>query len=300
MSAQNGQVKSFSFIGGGEPTIDWALFVWAVERIKTQIKGQKAEIGLVTNGTLLDKERIAWLKSNEVRLTFSFDILPAIQNQQRKFARTAKGSFETVDYAIKELQSNNIPIRIRSTITSLNVKLMPEMVQHVIDNYPDIRQLHFEPVTDAEHCSADFFENYVTYFFVARTLAKNHKIELSNSIVNAANGAKSAFCKGEFCVTPSGDIVSCHRISSRRDPMFADFRYGSVDDKISISEADLMHARRSMCGNSPQCADCFAKWHCAGGCPNIRSIFSDEQMDMYCVFTKKMITKLTAIRRLTA
>lgn len=290
LSIPNNNTKSFSFIGGGEPILTWDLFVWAVNYIKNATKGQKINIGLSTNATLLNEERIVWLKQNNVGVGVSFDILPEIQNKQRCFPNF-KSSFDVVDTNIKLLIKNGFPPRIRSTITRQNVTLMSQMVLFVMKHYPEIKQLHFEQVADTEQNQTEFYNNFIEYFFKAKEIGNNNGIEVNNSIINSINYIKSRFCSGEFCVTPTGDLVSCHRISSKNESFFNEFCYGGVRDKVQINENKLLKVENVANYKLPQCSFCFAKWHCAGGCTYNRLHLSSEQLTNYCDFVKKMITK---------
>ncbi|MDR0833172.1 MAG: radical SAM protein [Candidatus Symbiothrix sp.] len=291
LSVFNDKIKSFSFIGGGEPTVTWDLFTWSVNYIRNAAGQQKIDIGLTTNATLLSEARIMWLKQNEVRIGISFDILPAIQDRQRGFSNSSKSSFDTVDRVIKLLTSNGFYPRIRSTITRQNVALMPDMVQFVIEYYPELKRLHFEHVTDVEQNQTDFYDDFVSYFFKAKELGEANGIEVHNSIDNATNHIKSRFCGGEFCITPTGDLVSCHRVSSKTEKLFENFCYGLVNNKVQINKKHLAEAESIANSKLSQCSTCFAKWHCAGGCTNNRLLFSPEQLSVHCEFTKKMIIK---------
>jgi radical SAM protein with 4Fe4S-binding SPASM domain len=289
LSVPSDKIKSFSFMGGGEPTVTWDLFTWSVGYIKNAADNQKIHIGLTTNATLLDKKRILWLKQNEIRVGISFDILPEVQNTQRAFPNPAKNSFDIVDRNIKSLINNGFSVHVRATITNGNVMLMPEMVQYVIEHYPQIKRLHLEQVTDAEQNSAGFYGKYITYFFKAKQLGMTKGIDIYNSIVNSLNGIRTRFCEGELCITPNGEIVSCHRISSRENKKFNDFCYGLVRDKMQISETDLQ--RIDSIVKPPECSICFARWHCAGGCSANRLLCSAEQLSCNCSFTKSMIVQ---------
>ena len=151
LSQPNNEKKQFSFIGGGEPTITWELLEWAIKYIDTSKKeGQEVQYSITTNGTLLSDEKISFLKAHKVRVGISFEILPEIQNIQRKYTNPKLKSFEVVNTAIKKLIENKISYSFRSTITKRNVDLMTDMVDFVSENYKNIKRLHFEQVTDVQ------------------------------------------------------------------------------------------------------------------------------------------------------
>lgn len=284
--------KSFSFVGGGEPTLTWDLFQWAVEYIR---KEQKAEdivnIGLTTNGTLLDSNKIVFLKENMVNVSLSFDILPEIQNIKRPLRDTSKKSFECVDANLKMMLKIGINPRIRATITDDNLELMPQMVQYVIERYPQIKKIHFEQQAFDGPTRADYYDLFVDYFFKAKDIAEKNGIMLYNSIALSLSVTRERYCEGEFCLTPSGSLVACHRISGTSEKLFERFRYGYVEDDIYINQEKRLRIHKMSDSKPDMCQSCFARWHCAGGCLQNRLILSDEQFSRYCNFVKKMLLR---------
>jgi len=290
----NEKNKSFSFIGGGEPLATWDIFKWSVDYIKreTEKDGLSSRIGLTTNGTLLNKERILFLKENKVVISISFDILPEIQNDQRPFPNKKINSFEKVHDNIKLLLANGLVPRIRSTITKRNVDLMPQMVEFVVKNYPEIKLLHFEPVTDIHENNEGFYKAYISSFAEAKQVSKEHGVSLKNSITHSSSRLRTRFCKGELCITPSSDIVSCHRISSDREDSFESFKFGKVTSDVEINAESLSRVLEISEKKSQYCSNCFAKWHCAGGCPMYRAISTEKELLSYCAFVKNTITSV--------
>lgn len=165
--------KRFSFIGGGEPTLTWELLEWAINYIDISKKdGQKVRCSITTNGTLLSDEKIKFLKEHKVHIGISFEILPEIQNVQRKYANPNLKSFDAVNATIQKLTINNISYSFRSTITKRNVGLMKEMVIFAAENYKNIKRLHFEQVTDMQDNDLKFYNDFISNFFAARKIGK--------------------------------------------------------------------------------------------------------------------------------
>jgi radical SAM protein with 4Fe4S-binding SPASM domain len=293
LSQPNDEKKRFSFIGGGEPTVTWELLEWAIKYIYASKKeNQEIQCSITTNGTLLSDEKISFLKSYKVRVGISFEILPEIQNAQRKYPNPQLKSFDTVNEAIRILQENNVPYSFRSTITKRNVHLMKDMVSFVSENYKKIKRLHFEQVTDVQDNDSEFYNCFIENFFEARKIGKEKGIEVYNSISNSVNSLRSRFCRGEFCVTPTGDIISCHRVSSDKESSFEYFHYGYIDNQIHIDNAKIGKVLKLSKHKKKECEDCFAKWHCAGSCTSEKLLLSEQQQLYKCDFTKKIITRI--------
>lgn len=292
--------KHFTFIGGGEPFMTWDIVTESVEYIKSQKKDtDNVSYGITTNGTLFNKERIEYCKENKIRINLSFEVLKDIQDAQRPFSRSNLSTFEVIDRNLKELINHNIPCNIRSTITSRNVDRMTEMVDFVVSNYTGVKGLHLEQVTDPEEDSSEFYNKFIQNFFEAKKISQLHGIRLTNSIANSIDSLKERFCSGEFCLTPKGTIVACHRVSSEKDTGYELFKYGQIDDNgFNIDHEQEVRYLKFSSMKQRECHSCFAYWHCAGICPMERISLSDEHVKNKCNFAREMI-KRELLYRLT-
>lgn len=84
--------------------------------------------------------------------------------------------------------------------------------------------------------------------------------------------------------------MSCHRVSSKRETKFNCFLYGNINDKFESIQS-ISNVLQKTLPFRDDCDICFAKVHCAGGCAYNRLLYSTEQLDSLCEFTKKMIVK---------
>lgn len=283
--------KSVSFIGGGEPILKWNLIKKTVEYIALIKKDTSVQISIATNGTLLTSDMVEFIKENHIKISVSFDILPSIQDAQRPYADKS-GTFHSVDKNLRLLLHEGIVPNIRATITQASCEKMTEMTEFVHKHYPQIRQIHLEHVSDASMDTTVLEEYYRTFckeFWKARLLGKQYGINVKNSLVTALQHLRYTFCGGELCITPKGHIVSCHRISSKRDTYFDNVCYGKAQENTVHFNKDLDLLRRGIPGLDGKCESCFARWHCAGGCPYNRLTLDSRQFDLLCSFTKSMI-----------
>lgn len=275
---------SISFLGGGEPLLSWYLITWSYDYACALLEqsNMKISYSITTNGSLLDLTKLEWIEKNSIRLNISFDILPDIQNMQR-------GQFDTVSANIKKIEKYNIDFSIRSTITCNNIHRMEEMVKVAHNEYPRLKKIHFEPVSDTLD-SPNFYSDFIKYFFRAKQEAEKCNIELVCSILKSFYSIKKRFCGGEFCLTPNGDLSICHRISSKKDDNFEFFRYGAVNkDEVHVDFEKLNLLLNKNVFYYNECKKCFAKWHCAGGCLFQRNMYSKLQFKDNCSFIRKFI-----------
>lgn len=283
----------FVFIGGGEPLVTWNILKWAIEYIsKIKDESTHVNITITTNATLLTCDKIDFLKKYNIQLGLSFDILPFVQNKQRAMAGSKSNSFEIVNAVIKQLDEADISYSFRSTITKLNVKLMSEMVNFVLENYKCVTKLHFEPVSCLVDNDETFYQEFLDSFMEARTIGISNGITVYNSITTSLDKINSRFCRGEFCVTPSGAIVACHRVSSEEEDLFESFNYGRVKEEIGVDIDKRNAVFEFFNAKQDDCSTCFAKWHCAGGCPAERLILTPAQHSFKCQFVKELLVRL--------
>jgi len=281
-------------MGGGEPLTKWELLKETVNKILflSENHSRKIMFAITTNGTLLNEERIKFLKKHNFTINLSFDILPDIQNIQRS---NIKGnSFEVVNKNICNLTDQSLNFSIRSTITSLNVGLQKEMVEFVHRNYPTVKRIHLEPATNS--ATDIIWINFIDNFIKARELGKSYDLDVVCSISNSINKLRKVFCPGEFTVTSEGDVVSCHRVSSNRDSNLRYFKYGQLTGKGYEVDRGLYNTQKDELYIHSQkfCNDCFARLHCAGYCPQaiLTTIDNNLTMEKMCGYIRRLLTNV--------
>ena len=288
---------SISFLGGGEPTLNWSLLVWAIEYTIKQATslGVQIRIGFPTNATLLNSERIDFLVKNNVEIGVSFELLPDIQDEQRPFAHSDKSTYNVVAKNVRLLHKKGIQCRFRSTITPTYVHRMEEMVKHVANNFPYINKIHFEPIyplVESENNTFDadvFYNKFIDNFMKARYIGDSCGINVTTAATNILGKIKPRYCRGELCVTPSGDLVICHRSSSEKDVRFKKFKYGFVSDNgLMIDDAQFQAINQLLSLKDENCNNCFSKWHCSGMCLSNREMFTEKQRQSYCSYVRKI------------
>lgn len=280
--------KSVSFIGGGEPLVSWDKIEWALKYIREK-SPEEIHVRITTNATLLNEERIKVLKKHNVHLIVSFDILPLVQNKQRPY-KNDKQSFADVNNSLKLLLENGVDFRIRSTITNLNVGLMLEMTQFVDSNYKGVHYLQFEPVTDNQLTEGKYYDKYLDSFFCARRYGMEHGIRVENSITTSVDYVRTNFCEGEFCITPDGTIVTCHRQSTKNDKFFEKSVIGTVDETLNINSSPF--GLQKVIRAPKKCSTCFAKWNCAGFCHLEWDGMSPANIERKCDFIRECIRRV--------
>jgi len=290
------QKLEFGFFGG-EPLMEWELFQFATYQIEKET--EKREIKLVktftTNGILLNKEKVQWLKTHGFYVVVSIDGNDKMHNTHRHYSNK-KESFQEVEQGILELQKEykKGEYAVISVVTPQNITHLNESLAY----------LHQElNITDI-HLALNYFgewrdktEEYTQLYhdvgdYVIEQYRKSREINLDiidDKIKTAieSNCATCSFGEQKIAVAPSGNIYPCERL------------IGEDTEALSIGNvySGFDHAKRNRLieqrGNSnEECRTCPIKERCSNscGCTNYTLTESiDKTNGVVCFFQKLFI-----------
>lgn len=273
-----------TFYGGGEPLLAWEMIVETLDFLSHRFKG-KTYSRLITNGSLFDKDKIAFAKECHMELVISFDILPDIQERQR-------GHYELVAGKIDNCLRAGLVPEINSVITQANVNRMLEMIDYAAHEWDPIKYFHFEPVIGRDLFPApqdyhDFLFSFLKNFLEAQVKTQGTGKELSCSFWKKLACPSYRFCPVDYVITPYGEITSCACFSSPQIDDYDFYLYGKMGENL----ASLDHKRFSqlLSLNStgyPECRECISKWNCAGGCLHRRRTMGPNYNAEFCRFMR--------------
>lgn len=280
-----------NFSGGGEPLLSFPLIQKTVEYIHTIADNTdyKYNIGLVTNGSLITPEIIDFFTKWKVDMAVSFEILSDLQNKER-------GCYEKVATNIDMMLNKNFPFGIRTTFTTESVGRMCEMIEEVHKRFPKLHKVVFDVVLAPSLFKnpkqlEDYYDTFLTEYYKAKTLARNYDITLESVAVETLSMIRDRTCEGKIVLTPSGTISSCARVSSPREAQYCNYIYGEVKNgEITFDEVQFKNILNSHnIYTQSECADCFAKWNCGGGCRLFHDSFDKQFEKVRCEFVKKAL-----------
>ncbi|MGW2152096.1 radical SAM protein [Nonomuraea sp. NPDC001699] len=265
----------FRYIGGGEPTVEWNLLKAITEYIGTTSRelGVRYQIRLITNGTLLTPDRVAWIKENIQFVTLSFDILPELQ-AQRAYANGRSTHGKLLD-VVRELADNGVAFHLRTTVSARGASRLAEMVAFVHE-HTAAKSIRFEPMAEIgrsleQGMAKPLQQEFVDSFKEAYELGRELGIEITCKMFQNTLRRSSRFCNAEFSVTPEGIVSGCHRYSREEHDGYDLFRIGRYDGQRFQFDIDRVNALRSIDVHSfAECTSCMARWNCAGGCLSAR------------------------------
>lgn len=117
---------------GGEPLLNWEVLAFLIKHARKFNVNKDLRIALVTNLTLLDEERMKFLKDFDVEICASLDGPKDIHDRNRVF-KDGRGSYDTVTKNIKKLRDKfSKRINLLPTITKYALRHFKEIVDEYI------------------------------------------------------------------------------------------------------------------------------------------------------------------------
>jgi len=271
---------SLVFHGGGEPFLpkNLGLIKESVEyfRRRAQLYRLNSNVSGITNG-IMNIDTAEWISKNLENLTISLDGPKDIQNKQRP-AKDGRDSFSRVINTVNYLESRKFNYTLRGVITKDSVYRMEEILEFYHTVSPNVNFFTLEPLFECGRCKttkaeAPDPEEFVNGFVKIQELARKYGKNLHNSCSEIA-GVRHYFCgatnNATFFVLPDGDVSSCLEVCRKSDPRADIFIIGQYNVQTTgfDFDSDKIHYLNSRnVENIPNCADCFAKYDCAGDCP---------------------------------
>lgn len=142
MDASDGLTFEFS---GGEPFLRFPLMRRLVDYIRTHPRrgDRRAYVSLQTNGTLLDEERVQWIREHEVIVGLSLDGNPSSHNRSRPQVN-GRESFSKVMRGIDLLQRAGIAFGVLLVLNRSNIGAVEPMIDFLLEN--GIENIKLNPV----------------------------------------------------------------------------------------------------------------------------------------------------------
>lgn len=276
-----------SFHGTGETTVRWGVMVKAVNYALNLLpKGWGIKFTLVTNGTLIDDEKAKFLAKHNYSVVLSMDGTESVQNKLRPKA-DGSGSYQAAIKGAQALVKHGVFFAMRSTITGLNQDSMLDFLEICASiGCEEISVAPFSLTGRGEEGVPDIdAEKFIAHYIVAKKRAKELGVIFlmpSDYLDNVS--ARYCNADGEsFAVMPQGIISTCTRVTKTEDALSRTFVIGEVTpDEVIINQQRVDDLKSLNLYNFPECAGCFAKFTCAGGCHHTRLISGGKQPQNYC------------------
>ena len=261
---------------GGEPLLNWDV----VKRLVAYARSREAECGkhfrftLTTNGLLIDDEVIGFCNKEMHNVVLSLDGRREVHDRFRK-DYAGNGSYDKIVPKFLEFVKarDDKNYYVRGTFTHYNTDFTNDIF-HMADL--GFSELSIEPVVCAPDDPCALTEEdlpvlFRQYELLAQEMLKREKegrpfnfyhymIDLSHGpcIYKRLSGCGSG--TEYLAVTPWGELFPCHQFVGD-----AEYSMGNVRDGVTNTELREKFRRCNVYAR-PECADCWAKLYCSGGC----------------------------------
>lgn len=262
---------------GGEPLMNLDVVKKTVEYAKEEGKkaGKKFLFTLTTNGVLLNHETAKWLNDEMENVVLSVDGRREVHDGVRKTVN-GKGSYDVIIENIKNFvkMRGDKKFYVRGTFTNKNLDFGNDVLA-LADMGLD--QISLEPVvlpeTDELYIGKkDLPVIKEEYRRLAKIYSERRKkgeklfnffhfnIDLEGGVCLKKRVSACGAGNEYFSVTPNGDIFPCHQFADKPEFKMGNVFEGKLNENIrKIFKESSLYTRE-------KCKDCFARYHCSGGC----------------------------------
>ena len=261
---------------GGEPLMNWEVVkqLVAYGRSREAEAHKRFRFTLTTNGVLLDDEVIDFCNKEMHNVVLSLDGRKEVHDRLRKNL-AGEGSYDKIVPKFQRLVESRggKGYYVRGTYTRNNLDFTNDLF-HMADL--GFTELSMEPVVAApdDPCALreeDLPVLFEQYEILAKEMLKREKegrpLTFYHYMIDLAHGPciykRISGCGSGteyLAVTPWGELYPCHQFVGDPKYSMGDIWKGVTNEKLREKfRACNVYAR-------PQCADCWAKLYCSGGC----------------------------------
>ena len=295
----NRKILEMDFFGG-EPLMNLEVVKKTVEYAKEQgaKRGKTFLFTLTTNGVLLNEETVNYLNAEMENVVLSLDGRKSVHDGVRKTVN-GKGSYEVIINNIKNFikKRGDKHYYVRGTFTNRNldfgedVLALAEIGAEHISLEPVVLDKN-DPLYIGEKDLPAIREEYRR---LARVYLKRREngqklfnffhfaLDLEGGVCLKKRISACGAGNEYFSVTPTGDIFPCHQFADKPQ-----YKMGNVFDK-NLNENIRKIFKEANLYTKEKCQNCFAKYHCSGGCSANNVAFSgdiDKPYEITCEMMK--------------
>ncbi len=287
---------------GGEPLVNYDVLEYIAKRINELRNVERSirniEMSMVTNGLLLDEDRIIRLHELGVSIAISIDGFTEEANSMRVDV-AGKPVFSGILEKLDLCKKIGVNVSLSVTLSEETIKNTKDILK-LVEKY-DIKAFGFNIMM-----SSDTFVLPNSYNEAAAQFIIDEFIELrergiyedrmmrklkafSKSQVYFSDCAATA--GGQIVIAPDGRVGICHGCLHNKQYFVANI---NDDDFIAVKDKNFIEWSQLTPLNHEECMDCPALGICGGGCPvnamylkpgnTIHSL--DER---FCVHSKKTL-----------
>lgn len=289
---------------GGEPlmAMDTVKEIISYAKSLEESKNKKFHFTITTNALLLNDSVIQFLHEHMDNIVLSLDGRKEV-NDFIRIKADGSGSYDKIISNIKKIvalrERDRKEYYVRGTFTKYNLDFAKD-VFHIADL--GFQEISIEPVVgkDGDYLLEPkdlkiLFEQYkeIAGEYVKRKQSGKNPFTFYHFNMDIYHGPciyKRLWACGAgrdyLAVTPSGDIYPCHQFIGQKE-----FTMGNVF-KGKLNESIVAMSRQTHVFSKPECATCWARYFCSGGCNANNFIINGDIKKPYkitCDLQKKRI-----------
>jgi uncharacterized protein len=261
---------------GGEAIMEWEKFCKIVDNIN-EVKKMRPDVNIAimttSNLTLLNKEKVEYLKNNEIGISMSLDGGRSSHDRCRVYPN-GKGSYDDcIKGATLYCEANNRPISSKI----FKFMISPDNIDYVLDGIKDyikdgFRRINLSIVRDCDWNDVqlerlkNFYIEYVE-FLVDKFYSETPFLDTGLLLPYRCKAhGRTYFCSAgssTIALAPNGDIYPCQRFFNNR---FEHTKLGSIFTDIDETNNIANIYKNFSHDISPKCRNCELYGVCYGQC----------------------------------
>ncbi len=290
---------------GGEPLLNWPVIEYLIKNSKKLSKGNKdLHVSLVTNGLLLTKEKIDFLKKHKASICVSLDGPRKVHDKSRILnEKKAIGSYNLTVKALKLLKRNNYKLfDLLPTITRYSFPYYREIIDEYVKWGENTIALRYMNKLGMAHAgwnrlgyTPDEFNNFwsrsMDYILYLNSKGIDIKERIAYVILQKVLNKKDPFyvdisspCGGgrsTLAFTPSGDVYPCDEARMLGEDIF---KLGNVMENTYpqlMSSPNTFYTCQASLLDIWDYASAYKNW--SGTCPVLNYCYQRSPVTKICL-----------------
>lgn len=253
---------------GGEPTLRIPLIKQCIDRAKQKLDGSRVTLRsrILTNG-LFELNEYFGIAKEITEIQISWDGFFGSSYRYGNSNYLAKRVWDNIGFLVDK----EVLFSVLIVVSEENFFHITEIVDQLYDK--GVRRIFLalkENIGRAlKHSkSLDFEKLGTSYFGLWKKYRKiGMDINLTGTDIHSVSPFPCSVPIPNYSVSPSGRISACTISFNEISPHAKIFEIGNVSNgRICIRDTSIGNLAKFHVLNIPRCSDCYAKWHCRGGC----------------------------------
>jgi uncharacterized protein len=298
-AAERNKPMVVGFHGGTEPLMQPALIQHILEICAAAAKEHPvAMIRHTTTNGVIPADVALWAAQTFEAITLSWDGPADIHDRYRLTVDGGATHARTQATAaiFTGPESRIGQLKVRATVSKYGVSRLVEIVRYF--HRAGIRRAEFYPIfTTAKDDSllqmSPAREEFVGNFLAARRWGQSNGMEVIYAGTRLED-LHDKFCtifQDNLTITPDGALTACFKRTHNRNAENDRWMIGAIDGQDSqpvVSQRRVVGLNVLLGAPWPQCRECFNRFHCAKGCPDVCPISDPAEKTFDCTIEKSI------------